>query len=237
MIDNLNEYLMGIVIGVRYRVNFSLEDQFGKIVDQILYSPNAFFGPKFFPLVYNNPNEKILINEETNNKLTLNNSNVVLEIFFDDNITVDDIDNIYDSFNDEIIESVLRKYKVTEINRVGIVHRYLFKIEKLADEFVDKTIGSTLEGINDINLRFSKKYTSEEGLSKKEVNDYYSAIFNVVKRADKNELLMSIDYQKYFDPFLTSSSSIEFLDFVKRTNSFNSKTYLGWLNKNYGQLK
>jgi len=237
MIENLNEYLLGIVIGIRYRVNFALEDQLGKIVDQILYSDNAFFNPKIFPLVYNNISEKILINEETNNKLTINNSNVVLEIYFDDKVTIDDLDNIYDAFNKEIINNVLKKNKVTEINRTGIVHRYLFKIEELADEFVDKTIGSTLEGINDINLQFSKKYISEEGLIKKGVNDYYSAIFNVVKRADKNELLMSIDYQKYFDPFLTSSTEIEFKDFVKRTNNFNAKTYLTWLNKNYGELK
>lgn len=237
MIQNLNEYLIGIVIGIKYRVNFSLEDQFGKIVDQILYTPDAFFNPKVFPLVYNSVNEKILVNEQTNNKLTINNSNVVLEIFFDENYSIDNISEIYAAFNDEIIEGVLKKYKVTEINRVGIVHRYLFKIEELADEFVDKTIGSTLEGINDINLRFSKKYTSVDGLVKKEVNDYYSAIFNVAKRADKNELLMSIDYQKYFDPFLTSSSEIEFMDFVKRTNTYNSKTYLSWLNKYYGKLK
>ena len=47
---------------------------------------------------------------------------------------------------------------------------------------------------------------------------------------------MSIDYQKYFDPFLTSASQIEFEDFVGRAESFNSRNYLTWLNKNYGIL-
>jgi len=237
MINNLNDYLMGIVIGVKYRVNFALEDQLGKIVDQILYSPNSYFGPSTFPLVYNNVNEKILANDKTPDRLTINNSNIVLEIYFEGEYDIEDLKDIYRAYNEVLIDGVLKKYKVTEINRVGIVNRYLFKIEELADKFVNKTIGSTLEGINDINLRFSKKLTSEEGLIKKEVNDYYNAIFNVVKRADKDELFMSIDYQKYFDPFLNSSSEIEFLDFVKKMEGFNSKTYLGWLNKNYGEIK
>lgn len=113
----------------------------------------------------------------------------------------------------------------------------MFKINELADVFINKTIGSTLEGINDINLRFSKKINSGRMINLKGVNDYYSAIFNVIKTADRDELFMSIDYQKYFDPFLPSSSEIEFEEFVKRVNGFNSKTYLNWLNKNYGKLK
>lgn len=237
MIQNLSEYLIGIAIGIRYRANFALEDQLGKIVDQILYKCGNYFNPQKFPMVYTNINEKVLINESTSDHITINTSNIVLEINFGNEFEVNDKEEIFKNFNKEIIEDVLKKYKITEINRVGIINRYLFKIEELADQFINKTIGSTLEGINDINLRFSKKLTTENALVSKDVNDYYNAIFNVVKKADREELFMSIDYQKYYDPFLPSSSGINFLDFVSKTANFNSKTYLTWLNKNYGELK
>ncbi|MFZ1517347.1 MAG: hypothetical protein WAU11_01150 [Ignavibacteriaceae bacterium] len=237
MIENLKDYLVGIAIGIRYRANFTIEDQLGKIADQILYTPDSYFSANLFPMVYTNLNEKVLIDETTNDHLTINNSNLILEINFGNKFNVSDIDEIFKHFNNEIIDGILKKYKITEINRIGIINRYLFKINELADVFINKTIGSTLEGINDINLRFSKKLTAAESLIKKGVNDYYSAIFNVIKTSDRDELFMSIDYQKYFDPFLPSSSEIEFEEFVKRVNGFNSKTYLNWLNKNYGKLK
>ena len=236
MIDNLGKYRIGIAIGVRYRANFSLEDQLGNIVDRILYKKDSFFGPKVFTGVINKVNEKILINDNSKDHLVINNSNIILEINYGETFQRSDLDVILKGFNKEIIEGVMKKYRVTEINRVGLIFRYLFKMENLADTFIDKTIGATLEGINDINLSFSKKIPVPESLAKKGVNDYHNAIFNVIKRADKQELFMSVDYQKYFDPFLTSASQIEFEHLVKKVESFNSGNYLDWLNKNYGTL-
>ena len=36
MIEKTNDYLIGIALGIRFRANFSIEDQLGKIVDTIL---------------------------------------------------------------------------------------------------------------------------------------------------------------------------------------------------------
>lgn len=236
MIENLNLHLIGIVIGLRYRANFSIEDQLGKIADRILYSNNSFFNPNVFPKVYTDINEKVLVNELTKDHLVINNSNIILEINFGEQFEVENLDTIIKHFNEDIIEGIAKDHKITEINRIGFIRRYLFQIDNLAHSFIDKTIGATLKGINDINLRFSKKIPEQESLVKLEVNDYYNAIFNVVKKANKQELAMSIDYQKYFDPFLRSYSQIKFDSFYKRANSFNNETYLNWLNKNYSIL-
>jgi len=236
MVEKLKDYLIGIAIGIRYRANFSIEDQLGKIVDQILYSKNSYFNPKVFPEVYNNINEKVLINKSTNDHLVINNSNMILELNFGDKFKIEDYDEIIHNFENDVIDGIMKNYKVTEINRVGLINRYLFQVEKLADSFINKTIGSTLEGINDINLRFSKKVPIQESYVKKDINDYINVIFNVIKKSDKKELFMSTDYQQYFDPFLTSTQQIQFKDFVSNAESFNSKNYLNWLNKNYGEL-
>ena len=106
-------------------------------------------------------------------------------------------------------------------------------MEELAKKFVDKTIGQTLGGINDINLSFSKRLPVNEALVKQYVNDYDNAIFNVIKKADLNEIFMSIDYQRYYEPFLESSSQIQFDEFISQADGFTQKKYLAWLNSNY----
>jgi hypothetical protein len=233
MITELNKYLIGIAIGIRYRANFSIEDQLGKIVDQILYNKNSTLDLTVFPLVQNNVADKTLFNDKTGDSLLINNSNIILEINFGKKFEHTDYNQIIESFNKEIIEGVLKTYKITEINRAGLIKRYLFQVEDLAKSFISKTIGSTIEGINDINLRFSKKFPVPDSLIQKEVYDYHNVIFNIIKKADRDEIFMSLDYQKYFEPFLTSANQIEFIDFSKNVDRFNSGNYVEWINKNY----
>jgi len=233
MIENLDKHIIGIAIGIRYRANFSIEDQIGSITDKILYSKNAFFNEYIFPLTENHINSKVLINEKTGDKLTVNNSNIVLEINFSGNFKKDDLPVIYDKFNEQIVEGVLKTYKITQITRIGIVSRYLFEEKDLSKNFIKKTIGGTIDGINDIDLRFSKKFPVAEGLIKKEIFDYENAIFNVIKRADKDELFVSLDFQKFFEPYLESSSGLKFLEFEKRVKQYNDKNFKEWINSNY----
>jgi hypothetical protein len=222
-----------VVMGVRFRANFSIEDQVGQMVDHLLYSKKAFFDPKVFPIVSSGVGKKTLLNEKTHNSLQIDNSNIILEINFGGTFSAPDTTNLQQQFNSEVINGIMRTFKIKEIVRLGYVQRYVFKMEQLAKRFVDKTIGQTLGGINDINLSFSKRLPVTEALVKEGVNDYDNAIFNVIKKADLNEIFMSIDYQRYYVPFLESSSQMKFDEFVSQANSFTQKKYLVWLNSNY----
>jgi len=237
MIHDVDEFLIGIAFGVRYRANFAIEDQLGTIVDQILYSKNSYFNKHVFPLVERRVNEKVLIDPNTKDVLTINNSNIILEINFSEKFNLSSIDDLIENFDRQIIDGVLKRFDITEIARVGFIKRYLFNIDKLAKNFIKKTIGQTLDGVNDIDLKFSRKFPVPESLTKKNIYDYDNAIFNIIKRADKDELYISVDYQKYFEPFLQSSVGINFQDFAKKANEFNSKNYLNWLNTNYSLKK
>lgn len=234
--SELSDYKIGLVIGIKYRANFKIEDTLGEIVDSILYKNNSFFNPSVFPYVRNKVNEKILHNESTQDKLTINNSNIVLDIFYGDYFQLQDYETILEKFNSEILEGIMRKHKIQEISRIGVINRYLFPMENLAKEFIAKTIGETFDGINDINLRFSKKLPVKEALVKEEVLDYNNIIFNVVKLADKEELFISVDYQKHFDPYLSSTGSLKFENFIKDKEKFLNNRYLEWINNNYLEL-
>ncbi|MGA3084709.1 MAG: hypothetical protein ABSE95_07920 [Thermodesulfobacteriota bacterium] len=62
---NISDYFIGLAIGIRFRANFSIEDQLGSIIDEILYSNKSYFNPKVFPKVRSLINGKILFNEST----------------------------------------------------------------------------------------------------------------------------------------------------------------------------
>ncbi len=235
MIDNLDNHIVGVAIGIRYRANFSIEDQIGAITDKILYSKNAFFNEHIFPITQNQVNAKVLMSDQdgSGDKLTVNNSNIVLELNFDKSFKKEDLPTIYEKFNEQIIEGILKPYKITQIIRVGIINRYLFEEKDLSKNFIKKTIGGSFDGINDIDLRFSKKFPVPDSLIKKETYDYENAIFNVIKRADRDELFVSVDFQKYFEPFLESATGIKFIEFEKRVRHYNEKNFKDWINSNY----
>ena len=233
MIENLDSYLIGIAIGIRFRANFSIEDQLGQIVDRILYSRDSFFSPEVFPVARGGVGRKILINTETEDKLSIDNSNIILELQLGDKFKAHQLDDIHKHFEEDIIKGVMKSFSIKEIMRLGYITRYVFPIEALAKTFVDKTIGQTLGGVNDINLMFSKKLPADEGLVKAAVTDYNNAIFNIIKKADRNEIFMSVDYQSFFDPFLPGAAEIKFSPFISRAQSFNNRRYLPWLNSNY----
>ncbi len=229
----LSESLISMVVGIRFRANFSIEDQLGQIVDRILYSKDSYFNPKKFPLVKSGVGRKLLVNESTGDKLTIDNSNIILEITVGDSFAMGDTKKILECYENDIIRGVMKKFAIKEIVRVGYIKRYIFKIENLAKTFVDKTIGSTLAGINDIQLSFSKKLPVDEAVAKEAVNDFDNAIFTIIKKADLDEIYMSVDYQRYYDPFLSSAGEIKFMSFIEQAEMFNTNRYLPWLKSNY----
>ena len=237
MIKDLQNNLIGIAIGIRFRANFSIEDQLGRIVDQILYSKNSYFNTDVFPLVNGQVGKRVLINNSTGDTMRIDNSNIILEIQFGNKFKVEDKDKIAQNFYDQIINGVMKDFKIREIVRVGFIKRYLFPIKELAKTFVDKTIGNTLTGVNDINLQFSKRLPAREALIKQKVNDYNNAIFNVIKKSNLDEIFMSLDYQSYFDPFLPSVNELKFKPFLEDVEAFTNNNYIPWLKSNYLEEK
>jgi len=231
MISNLNDCLESVVIGIRYRANFSITDNFGSIIDEILYAKGAFFNQDFFPLViHSKVDERVLFNKDNKNSLTINSSNMIIELHNNDKVN---LNKIVESFKSQIVFGVMKKYRITQINRIGFISRYTFKEPTLANNFIEKTIGETLEGIKEINLQFSRKYTISEVLVKKDTYDYYNAIYNVIKRTDKDELIISVDFQRFYEPVLESTSLIKYEQFIDKVNIYNSEDFLSWLNNNY----
>lgn len=147
LIEDVRSFLVGIAIGIRFRANFSIEDKLGTIIDSILYSKCSTFDSVFFPEVLTGPLGKKLINKETGNSLSVDPSNIILDMRVNE-FDLEKINQIHERFNKEIIQNVLQKFEVTRINRIGYINRYIFDVEELSRVFISKTIGQTLQGVN-----------------------------------------------------------------------------------------
>lgn len=226
MIEDVENYLDSIVIGIRFRPNFSIMDNFGSMIDEILYSKDSYFNEKYFPLVHHaSHNERILSNKENKHLLTINPSNIILDTKEENN----DYSNVVDSFNKQIIEGLFINYGIQQIKRIGEIRRYKIEDKELCDNFLKKTISYSISGINDINLRFSKKYPIPESKVHKKAYDYHNVIYTIVKKSDENVLNISLDFQKYFEPVIEKATMIEFNKFKERVVDYNKKDFREWL--------
>ena len=238
MIRNLSEHLTGIALGVRFRPNFSLEDKLGEIVDSILYSKDSLFDQKIFPEVNYNIGTKTLMNKDNNNKLVVDYSNIVLEIGFEENsgFEKNDTNDIIEAFRRQIINGVLKQHHVQDIIRTGYIQRHIFNIEGLAQLFINKTLGDTVDGVKEISLKFTKKLPLALSLVKQDVNDYDNVIYTVNKRSNESSISIAMDYQSFSDPYLENSESINFHQFIHRANNYSKNNFLTWINSYYKEV-
>jgi hypothetical protein len=236
IISELEPYLVGYAIGIRFRPNFFIEDQIGRIVDDILYGKGSTFDYKFFPEAAAGIGGKILIDKVRGNSLTIDNSNFIVDLNMADNVVELGVDNLTNAFDEEIIQGIMRRYRVKEIARIGLVRRYIFDVEQLANSFVAKTIGAGMEKVEDIDLKFSKRQPTSAGMSQRDVFDYDNIIFNVIKQAGKREIFVSVDYQRIYSPLLSSVSDINYTSFLLGALAYNKNSFLPWLESKYLSL-
>lgn len=232
----LLKYLAGIVIGIRFRPNFSIEDRLGEMVDEILYSKGSYFNSTFFPTVNHGPTDKTLSNDKTGDKLTISNSEVVLDVALDSNPEKAEIQygELINSFQKQILDGVLSKVRVKEIVRVGFIHRFITTNEKTTENFIQGLLGDAGIGINEINLKFSRREEPNSKDKKNKILDYQNFIYQIIKNKNGSDLLFSLDYQEYFLPALPEIGDLNFKGFIKSLDDVGSKELMNWVNKTSG---
>jgi len=77
-------YLVGISIGLRFGPSFSLSNEFGHLIDNLLYSPDSYFDNKMFPNVVSGPFFVRLENPKTGDYILMSNQDIILNSNFSD---------------------------------------------------------------------------------------------------------------------------------------------------------
>lgn len=223
-LSNLKESIYSIAIGLRFSPTFAVGDNLGKIADKVLYSKNSYFDPKFFPLVDSGIANIMLKNDPLTRYLNISTTDIILEVKKDVDTNFD-IAILEEEYKKQILGSVLTTYQVRGIQRIGYLTKYKISDKGLSDSFCRK---SNVDA-NNILMRFQKNQPMPEAMFKKNVNDYCSNIYTIIRASDSTELKIHSDYQIYFNPYLDSHEDIQYSKFLKAKNIFNEEMLPSWL--------
>lgn len=211
--------LTKFAFGIRFTKGFHIEDQLGSIVDEILYSENSTFNEMFFPEVQRGDGVRRLINHTTNNCMTISVKDIIFEYFIVNDFGKE-LDTYLKEFNKTIIKKIFEEYKVRNIARLGfIVFAELDKEDSLLDE-VKTSIKKKykIDSEESLSIRFNIINKKPLKIGNEVTEDFDNMIITYDKPQMNRNIIMAVDYQKYFNPALNviDDSPIQYVDFCKK---------------------
>ena len=194
--ENLTNNITDITIGIRFQRSFRIQDILGAITDKLLYDESSPLDTDYFPKRNQNISEMILLNEKKS-YLRVNTDDIVFKHVISKNF--DQEFKFIEKYL-KYIKKLLGKYNIINITRIGIIYNH--EIENDQSKFINaiETItNNDIHDVNDFSFSFSKKLPVIGGVVKKDVNDYKNVVYLFRKISGKN-LVLGLDFQKYFDP-------------------------------------
>lgn len=227
--ENLQNNIIGITIGIRFARSFRIPDISGNIIDNILYGEKTPFGTKFFPKVQENSNrEKTLYNPKTSEYLRINTDDLILGIEVDN-----DFQKKFDWLKSDVLnyfkETLFREYKIKNIRRVGIIFSHKISKNRKLNEAVSLITEKTLDDVDNVSISFSKKLVAMESLYRKDVSDYKNTIYNFDEM--KEAIYSALDYQYYYEPAIEDLRDCFVDKIFDDAKSFLENNYYKWLSK------
>lgn len=227
---NIQNTLFGIAIGIKFRPNFAIEDKIGEIADELLYRRDSLFNYLVFPITTNAVGAKSLNNPDIGDNLIINNSNIILEINFSKEIKKEKANDLIEEFLKVVTEKIYKIVNIHDVYLVGIVKKYLINDSTKVNAISKYVNQIGLDNINDYNMSFTKKIILSDSKLIKDHNDYENAIHTIIKIAGKEEFILQVDYQHFYDPKLESIVDIKYKDFLGRVYHYNDDIICNWLN-------
>lgn len=228
------DHFSGFALGIRFRVNFKIESWLGEIVDSILFAKGRrTFSPKVFPEINNGINSKTLINRITNSSLMITNSDIVLDInFLSEDFQKQRFDQYLQDFQTEVLKEIRRKTKIEEIERVGLIQRYLVPGDCFQPLLKNLSFGDT-DGFNELNLLTQRRLPTIDAKLHENTNDFTNVITQLTKSPSINKLGVSVDYQSYYDPPLADLDEVDIPAFLQKGQGYISANSVPWLNARF----
>ena len=222
----MKDKIKKIVVGIRYRRSFRIPSIVGYIVDQILHDNDSPFGLNFFDEVGEMGSRGQILIGKNNNTLSVDFDSIILTLSTDnlDN-TLNQIKNTYYPY----MAKLLKNNNIYNFNRIGVMFDHQVEELKIINEIVGNLSSSKITSPDNLQLRFSKKLPDVMSDIKKNLVDYYNAIFIYQKNSDG--LNVKLDYQVYFHPEIANIADVEFDNFIKSSIEYLTNNFYKWNNE------
>lgn len=228
---NIKDYLTGIALGIKFRPNYSIEDNLGVIIDELLYRKGSLFNYMTFPETSYTLGEKKIINPHTGDNLLINRNNLILDINFSNKIPKEDAGELINEFFKTATEKIYKIVDIHEIYLIGIVYKYMINDEVKLKKLFRNFEVITFDDIDTISFNFTKKIVLPESKTNKDINDFENIIHTLMAPKNSKEwYFLQIDYQKIFEPRLASIIDIKYKDFINKVD-YNNNNINEWINR------
>ena len=220
-----------LAFGLRYQSHYKVSDLSGTVLDQILRAKGTPFGGDLFPLTQKQMYEHFLLNPDTDALLRLAPQDTLLRL----PLTTQDVGIVQNAANDFQLFILNPLQKITDlenITRFGFLLQLDCKDSDLSPSPIKSYVPGEFPDANSLNMRFTKRLKTEDGLLKQRINDYRYVIYTI-EESEKGAIRLSLDYQYYFTPPLDSQDwkSKLFTDFVNQGLLYFQKEFTPWLRK------
>ena len=199
--------IRSLALGVRYDPQYRVRDHMGSLVDAILHAVGTPFNPKFFPLTEADPFRQQLMNEETEDKLAITQSDTVLE-FHTATEDLREIARVARDFQNFVLGPLYKVCGVHKMVRYGLLVRFDEKGIQTLQHPIARYGDPDLPKARDFVIRFSHRLATQVGYMQRGVNDFRN-VFYVMQETGEGRVSLSLDYQEYFSPVLEASELSE----------------------------
>lgn len=222
--------LTGFVLAVKYNRCFSIEDNLGSIVDDILLHQSKLFDEKFFENVNSYPNARVLLSKK-GHKMIINSDNIILEYDSKENFD-NEFDKYLNAYDKIVLKEIYKNYNIQKINRFGCIFKCEMERGNTTFNKVYEFLKEETKNIESISFRYNKTTKKPSDLDGELRTDFENEIVTYDKPTTENTIKFFVDFQRYFNPPFKHIQDVkpDFVNFVK--NSF--KTFK---DKYYGEEK
>lgn len=218
--------LTAFVIAVRYNRCFSIEDNLGSIVDDILTHPSKIFDEKMFEEIKHYPNQKILESSK-GHKMTINIDNILLEYEIQDKFN-SELDKYLKAYDKIILKDIFKEYNVQKINRFGCIFKCQMEEGDKLFKSVSRLIEDNTRNVDSISFRFNKTTKKPLQVDGYIRSDFENEIITYDKPSNEELINFFVDYQRYFNPPFKYLTDVKpgFDDFVNNAFTHFKENYL-----------
>lgn len=218
--------LTGFVIAVRYNRCFSIEDNLGSIVDDILTHQSKYFDEKFFEEVKHFQNTKLLESSK-GHKMTINIDNIL----FDYEVQTDfktEFDKYLKAYDKVVLKDIFKEYNIQKINRFGCIFKCQLDEGNEIFNSVNKIIEDKTRKVESISFRYNKTTKKPIEIEGAVRSDFENEIVTYDKPTLDKKINFFVDYQRYFNPPYKYLLDVKpgFDDFVNNSYIHFQENYL-----------
>ncbi|MEK7603868.1 MAG: hypothetical protein AAB461_01980 [Patescibacteria group bacterium] len=216
-----------ITLGIRFNRSFGLADSQGQIVDEVLM--NSPFTAEKLPLVNERIGSKTVYNPDTKEFFSITRDDLIF------NMQVDkfDIDfyKITSQFVPFITDTLMKKYKIGKVHRIGVIFRHELKQNSNLYKTVERLTENKIQEPTSLIFRFTEKMAAPNWVSRGK-DDYINTIYTFEQ--DNEKLFADLDYQIYLTPPVEDIRQAKPDKFLEDAKKFLVEKFHSWL-KNYNQ--